>query len=739
MSEKKSGSAQKKWIKVGTGTTRERKRRQRELALAAVALLFVVVLTWIELRYFGDINSLIFLGLFNINVIILFAVIFVVLRNVIKLVLERRRNVLGSKLRSRLVISFVTLSIVPTMLMFAMGAKFVQTSVDFWFKTQVEDSLEQALEVGQAFYASSQERLERRSKFVLQRILDRRLAWGGKTMDAFLKDKREEYDLTLIGVISTDLSPQNWHANEEWSGIWEDIRDKVNWKSLSEKPEFWSTVRSGSQADMVIGLLPVDGGKTGYLVLGESIGHGLLYKLDKIVHGISQYKQIRTMKHQWKLALYVLLGVVTMLIVMGAIWFGMRLAKELSAPVQALADGTQRVARGDLAVRLEDSSSDELGFLVQSFNEMAEDLQVSRTTLTQVNDRLEQQNAELEQRGRYIEALLNNITAGVISLNQDERISTVNRAAETMLGLDGSLIVGKRPLDLLYGEYAGMLKEVIEQMASNPASQWQRQLTVSLGSRELKLLVNAVTLMGSDGAKSGLVIVFEDITELEKMQRVAAWREVARRIAHEIKNPLTPIKLSAQRMERKFGKNIEDPVFTQSTQLIVSQVEQLQQMVQEFSSFAKLPEMDLKLGDLTPVLEEVTAMFRNSHSSVRWSLDMEEDLPRLRFDKEGIRRVFINILTNAVDAVKGQNDPSVDIVVTCDKMLGWVRLEFQDSGEGLTQEERSRLFEPYFSRKKGGTGLGLTIVKSIVSDHHGYVRAMPREPHGTTLVVELPV
>ncbi|GAB6178034.1 ATP-binding protein [Desulfobaculum senezii] len=726
-------------IKVGTGTTKERKRRQRELLMACGALLVVLMLTWVELKYFGEVNSFIFLGLFNLNVILLFTVVFVVLRNVIKLALERRRNVLGSKLRTRLVISFVALSIVPTFLMFALGAKFVQTSVDFWFKTQVEDSLEQALEVGQAFYASSQERLERRSTYILEQILQRRFAWGGKSMDALLREKRKEYDLSLIGVITPDQKEQNWHTGPEWKGVWEEVRDNVNWESLRERPEFWSTIRAGSGADMVLGILPVDDGKTGYLVLGESIGHGLLYKLDKIVNGISEYKQIRTMKHQWKLALYVLLAVVTMLIVMGAIWFGMRLAKELSAPVQALAHGTQRIARGDLSVRLEDTSSDELGFLVQSFNEMAKDLQLSRSELTEANERLNQQNQELEQRGRYIEAVLDNITAGVISLDPKGRVSTVNKAAETMLGLDGGAIAGSRPLDLLQGHYADLITEVFEQLVTSPGSQWQRQIDLTLGTRDLKLLVNVVTLEDSEGNDSGIVAVFEDITELEKMQRVAAWREVARRIAHEIKNPLTPIKLSAQRMERKFAEQVEDPVFTQSTQLIVNQVEHLQQMVQEFSSFAKLPEVDLKWGYLAPLIEEVVAMFRNSHSSVHWNLHFEGQIPRIKLDSEGMRRVLINVLTNAADALHGETDPTVDIVVTCDKMLGWVRMEIRDNGAGLTQEERSRLFEPYFSRKKGGTGLGLTIVKSIVSDHHGYVRAVPHEPKGTTIVVELPV
>lgn len=725
-------------IKVSVGSTQARKRRQRELLLALVLLVVVVILTSVELKYFGEISSLVFLGLFNINVILLFVVLFVVLRNVVKLMLERRRKMLGARLRSRLVIAFLTLSIVPTVLMFALGAMFVQTSVDFWFKTQVEESLEQALEVGQSFYSSSQERLERRAGHVLDSILERRFAWGGKSMDAFMRDKRAEYDLSVLGVAKPDGTKHNWHADPIWEELWPEISASVNWEGLSAKPEFWSTIKPGPGTDIVIGLLPVDGGKTGYLVLGENIGHGLLYKLDNIVQGISEYKQIRTMKHQWKLALYVLLAVVTLLLVMGAIWFGMRLAKELTAPVQALAEGTRRVSRGDLSVRLEDQSSDELGFLVQCFNQMTADLQQSRSRLTKANLQLNRQNSELEQWGRYIEALLDTITAGVVSLDGNGRISTVNQAAETLLGLDGNAIHGRKLSDLVESGELGILADVFSQLVENPGSQWQRQAEITLGSRDVKLLINCVVLDDAEGETAGLVAVFEDITELEKMQRVAAWREVARRIAHEIKNPLTPIKLSAQRIERKFGTSVEDPVLTQCTDLIVRQVEHLQQMVTEFSAFAKLPEAELRLLEFEPLIIEVVDTFRNSHSSISWTVSINDSLPRIKMDPEGMRRVFINLLSNAAEALSECDGGVVDVVVTYDRVSNWVRVEVRDNGPGLTQEERSRLFEPYFSRKKGGTGLGLTIVKSIVSDHHGYVRAVPGVPTGSTLVVELP-
>jgi len=725
-------------IKISVPDTRERKRRQRELLLALGAFLLIIVLTWVELRFLG-VNSYLFLGLFNLNFILLLLVLFLVFRNVVKLILERRRRVLGARLRTRLVLLFMTLSLVPTVLMFLLSIKFVQTSVDYWFNTKVESSMQQALEVGQAFYASSRERVRHRGRIVIQEIRKREFAWGGKTMDDFLAAKFEEYGLGLIGVLSPELSEQNWHQAQPWDEAWRQAKSKIDWNKMAETPQYLSTLLPGATADLVVGVMPVDEGKTGYLILGENIGSGLLYKLDQIVRGVDEYKKIKAMKYPIKVALYMILGVMTLLIIFGSMWFGFRLAKEISAPVQALAAGTQRIAKGDLAVRLEDQSRDELGLLVQSFNRMAEDLEHSRHSLTQVNLRLAEQYEILEERGRYIEAVLNNITAGVVSLDGEGRISTINKAAVEMLALDKNGLVGKKPQDLLRGEYLMFFSGMMQQLSSTPGTQWQQQIEVGVRGRQLKLLVNVVALQAFEGESAGVVAVFEDITELEKTQRLAAWKEVARRIAHEIKNPLTPIKLSAQRLERKFGPEIEDPIFKQSTALIARQVEHLQQMVAEFSAFAKLPEIRPEFDHLAPLLEEVVATFQTSHTNIDWRLEYLSEIPGFKFDREAIRRAMINILTNAAEVMDGDGAGEVVVTASRDKKQGVVRVEVSDNGPGLSPEERSRLFEPYFSRKKGGTGLGLTIVKSIVNDHRGYVRVRPNHPKGTTIELELPL
>ncbi|MEW5774690.1 MAG: ATP-binding protein, partial [Thermodesulfobacteriota bacterium] len=318
------------------------------------------------------------------------------------------------------------------------------------------------------------------------------------------------------------------------------------------------------------------------------------------------------------------------------------------------------------------------------------------------------------------------------------RINTLNRAAEALLGKGLLDTVGKRPGELDLGEFSDLLAEAGSLPAEGLGPGLTRQISLVAAGRDLRLLVNVVPLRDEDGVDSGLVAVFEDITELEKMQRLDAWKEVARRIAHEIKNPLTPIKLSAQRIAHKFGERLDDPVLTQCTDLIVRQVEHLQQMVAEFSTFARLPEVVLAPDHLPPLLEEVAQTFLHSHTQIAWSLRVDPDMPELHMDRAGMRHVLVNILSNAAEALRDQPDGAVEVSAGYDRAAGWVRLEVRDNGPGLSPEERSRAFEPYFSRKKGGTGLGLTIVKSIVSDHHGNVRVRPNHPRGTALVVELP-
>ena len=714
---------------------RERLRRRREVVFAGLVFLLAAALTRV-LFFLYDTGSAMFLAIFSLNFLLLLFVLVIVVRNALKLLLERRRGVLGSRLRTRMTFAFVLMTLAPCLLMFLLTAKFVQISVDFWFKDQITTSMEAALDVGRADYERTSQRLLAGGAAIAAELSSRRLTWDSKELDTLLGRKRREYGFPLTGILNTSRTELVWHTNADAADAWRTGKNMFNWDTLDQQGS-QVILATGMDNDYSIAVQRLSG--VGFFVTAESMGPAFKAKLERIASGATEYKQLWRMRRELKGMLYAGLSVLTMLIMLGAIWFGFRVAKEVSAPVLAVADAAQRIAKGDLDVRLEDYSGDELGMLIRAFNSMAEDLMANRESATAANALLAEQNREIVQHSQYIETVLNNITSGVISADQDGRISMVNKSACSLLGASPADVVGKTITSLLPLAMGRQVGIMLEQFRNRPLTTWQRHITISLFGQERRLLVSAAGLVTPEGENRGFVAVFEDVGEMEKMQRVAAWREVARRIAHEIKNPLTPIKLSAQRLQRKFGSRVEDPAFVQSTTLIVNQVESLQEMVQEFSAFAKLPEVNPRPGDLRPLLLELVELYRNSHSSIEWQMDMPEIMPLLPMDRNALRRAFINIMGNAVDAVESRSEPRVRIHADVDMEREVVRVSIADNGEGLIEQDKPRLFEPYFSRKKGGTGLGLTIVRSIISDHKGYVRADASPEGGVAIIVELPI
>jgi two-component system nitrogen regulation sensor histidine kinase NtrY len=710
--------------------SKERTKRRREMALVVGALGLVVALTWAELRFLG-VNSYLFLALFNVNLILLIVVLFVVARNVVKLFLERRRRVLGSGLRAKLVGVFMVLSLVPTLAMFLVSVRFVQTSVDYWFRAQVETSMEQALAVGQTAYGQMRGAVERHATFLAHALGQERLP--SQRLEAWLEQKRQEYGLSLCGLLGPDRTPRAWLAAPEWGKRWPELAPEVPWDTL-EPSRVWVGTKTGKKADVMAGIMPLASG--GFVVVGISVAPGLMDRLDQIGTGVGEYRQLQALKFPLKLTLYLVLALMSLLVLLGATWFGFRLAREISAPVQALAAATQRIAQGDLSVRIADDASDELGVLVASFNRMAEDLAASQDRLTSANQQLARQYLALESQSRYIQAVLDNVTAGVMSLDRLGRVVTANPAAERLLGKDLEALRGVAVEEVLGPGQREVVDEARRVLRDSLGSQWQRRMDVATPAGPRRLLVTAVSIGQGEEGEGGIVVVFEDITELEKMQRLDAWKEVARRIAHEIKNPLTPIKLSAQRLERKFGPLVEDQdVFFQCTGLIIRQAEYLHTMVAEFSAFAKLPEVRPQPMDLAGVVQETVDVFASTHPHIRWEWQAG-DVPWVMGDTEALRRVFFNLLLNAADALAETPSPQVWVRVYGARKR--VCVDVADNGPGIAPELRERIFEPYYSTKRGGTGLGLAIVKSLVMEHHGRVEVRPNTPHGTVFTVELP-
>jgi two-component system nitrogen regulation sensor histidine kinase NtrY len=369
---------------------------------------------------------------------------------------------------------------------------------------------------------------------------------------------------------------------------------------------------------------------------------------------------------------------------------------------------------------------------------MTRDLRAGKQQLELSARQLMEQNVEIEQRRIYMETVLRNVSTGVISVDAGGFITTINKSAEKMLGLKAEEVVNRSYKKVLTPQQLALADDFMEELENSPENSVEKAVRVTVDQTPRAFMVHVTALKDDKDRYMGMVSVFDDLTEIERAQRMAAWREVARRIAHEVKNPLTPIKLSAQRLKRKYSDQIEsnDSVFVECTQTIIDQVDQIGNLVSEFSAFARLPAATPETCYLPAIVEDAVALYREAQPDISFEIHSEPDIPQLNLDREQMKRVMINLIDNAIGAMNGSG--TVGVKLTYDAILKIVRLELSDTGPGISPEDKIRLFEPYFSTKKTGMGLGLSIVSTIVEDHNGFIRVQDNQPSGTKFIIELP-
>jgi two-component system nitrogen regulation sensor histidine kinase NtrY len=732
---------------------KEQRRKKRERLIIIITVLVVLGLTIWETNIlrpdfpFSLSQRVILFALININIILLLLLIFLVVRNLLKLVTERRRKILGSKIRTRLVMGFVTLSLVPTIVLFFIAYEFMAMGMDYWFNIHIEKSLQDSLDVGRAYYQASQ----RGTRIYAQQIsLD--LSQAGlmaknspSELIENILEKRQEYGLAWVGLFLPNLEQKVRVATPEiYMKAFKDpplslIQKGFQLKGISE-------VQSTPEGDFFIAGVPVWDNSPqrealATVVVASYFPRSLLKKMETISTGLEGYRQMQMLKNPIKFIYLIVLSIVSLLILFSATWFGFYLAKGMTVPIQRLAEGTLRIAQGDYDFSVDLEAKDEFGLLVNSFNKMTSDLRRGKEEIEQTYQKLRRSNEEINQRKQYMETVLANIGTGVISIDAEGYISTINHSAREMLRLKTEEVLGRRYQEVLRPEQKVLLHDLLANLDLIKRGTLERTLQVPLPDKTLTLLVKVTMLQDEEKRNLGMVLVFDDLTEIEKIQKVAAWREVARRLAHEIKNPLTPIKLSAQRLQKKYSHLLterkEKDIFDDCTQTIINQVDELIVLVNEFFTFARLPAVNLSLNDLNALIQEVLVLYQESQKRIDISFLSDPKIPNFPLDREQMKRVMINLLDNAVAAI--ENSGSIQVQTIFDPLLEMVRIEVIDTGIGIAPKDRDRLFEPYFSTKKGGTGLGLTIVSSIVSDHHGHIRVKDNKPRGTIFTIELPL
>jgi two-component system nitrogen regulation sensor histidine kinase NtrY len=727
----------------------ERRRRIREFWIGVVliaamgALLLVPPITGMT-KGVGDSTLFLFLNAITVILILIFG--FLVTRNFWKLVGERRRGILGSHLNLKFVAAFVLIALVTTSGLFVVSAFFITNSIDTWFSVQVDRALEQSGEVAESHYEMVANNALFYGGRIAERIRTERLIEEDDraALEALVLEKQRDYNLGVVEVFSaageelvSAINPEIPAANFSRPDS-EIVREAI----ASREPG-WHVDEIGN-GDAIRGAVPIEsssrpGEVVGAVVVNVLIPLAQARKVASIRDTLDEYRRQQPTAGSVRGAYLLELLLAFTMVLMLALWMGFRLARGVTGPLRALAEGTGDVARGNLDVQVEVDTDDEVGLLVDSFNQMIRDLREARND----NDR---KATELERRRRYMEIVLGNVGAGVVSVGPDGRISAINPSAQRYLGIPAGIgLLGQR-----LGDVASQtsLLEVIGEMtaALRPGvrESVRRQVQIPLGDDVATLFVTLTVMHGEAGESLGSVVVFDDYTQLVKVQRMAAWREVARRIAHEIKNPLTPIQLSAQRLRRRFaGRFGADAasarILDECVEAITTQVDTLKLLVDEFSNFARLPAANPKPDDLNRIVSDAVASYAGTEG-VALETELDPGLPPVELDREQMRRALTNLIDNAIAAIRrGRISGRIRLLTQYDGALQSARLVVADDGVGIPAQDRRRVFEPYFSRSENGTGLGLAIVSRIVADHHGYVRVQDNPPRGTRFVIELPV
>lgn len=746
----------------GPQPNREEKKRLFEIFLILLTVGLLVGISRLESRLYELSHSLseneeffdtiVYFALVNVNVILILLLSFLIFRNITKIVVQRKRGVLGSKLRTKLVVFFVFFAIAPTALMFYISTNFMTTSFENWFSDKVQTTMRQTREAGARVYRQDQKRLESLAKIAKQRV-----KINGPTeifnpddvsLDlTSLEGFEQEYRLHALKVFAKDGALvwsryRNKVATVEAS-VESFVLDGLDKLIGSRDIDSLGSVEAEQGQDVVIGIAPVrnpiNDRVIAVIVAEEKFETQILKSIEDI---LVDFGSLRPGAQIIRLSFTVLMIVMSLLILFCACWLGFYVARDITGPLQNLAEATREVAHGNYDVSLPQGKDDETGQLVKAFNQMTVDLKKheGRAALSAKN--LREINHELDQRRRYMEIVLGNITSGVIAVDTQNRIASVNRWAERLLNIVANDVIGKDADKAfnayLQAEFWSPLKQELQERSAT-----RMEIKLESESDDLTLFVNAVRLLNEEGKQLGCVIVFDDALEQVMTQRVAAWKEVAKRIAHEIKNPITPIKLNAQRLLRRFPNKFSGDdlkVFESCMETIISQVDCLRDLVNEFSKFSRLPNVRVSPDSLEDIILDSVKLYQMSYPNISFDTQNIGTLPKLMIDREQMGRVFVNLISNSVasfedNQAKGKISIRTEILEEPNK----VRVELTDNGCGIPPKLRARVLEPYFSTKDGGTGLGLAIVNQVVSEHGGYVRIADNSPRGTKVVLELPM
>ena len=667
------------------------------------------------------------------------ALTFVLARNLLKLFAERRLGVLGSKFRTRMVVGALLLSFVPVMVMYWFAYGLMNRSIDKWFSTPVEevraDTHAMASLLGE--YAAQNARAEASA---IAASSETQRGFSGHGFSPLLAEF-QSHQITLQGGFAVAVQGGNAEVSFNAPASWPMLKTRL---PLAEAAAGRPARFTWAQTEYTLGSARV--GSDGLILVGIPLPREFSRTVQQVEASQQRYFELAYERRLVRRTYMGLLLLLTMMVLFVTTWLALFLSKLVTRPLAALAEATQEISRGRLDYRIDVSAADEIGDLVRSFNRMAEELETSRRQIEASSRDATAANAELDQRRRQMETILESIPTGVLSLDADRRVTHANQALQRMFYPEGyadgrPMLRGARLADIFPSEVLQDLEPLLRR--ADRMGMTTSQMETPLQRTSLNVAVT-VTILRHQDQRSGYVIVFEDLSDLLKAQKQAAWREVARRVAHEIKNPLTPIALSAERIQRHLERaTVPDKasleIVRSCVETIAGAVETVRRLVDEFSALARFPASNPQPADINEVIESALAMFNGRMDGIGLHKALAPDLPKVMADAEAIKRAVANLVDNAAEAMQNSLVREIQISTSLVASRDAVEITIADTGHGVTRELKEKLFLPYFSTRKRGTGLGLAIVSRVIEEHHGSIRVEENQPVGARFIVELPV
>jgi two-component system nitrogen regulation sensor histidine kinase NtrY len=685
------------------------------------------------------------------NVMMLLALVVVLARNIVKLLVERRRAMPFVRFRAKLVFVLLGMTLIPAVLVLIVGSNVVLVAVSQWFNEPVEEVLSSASQIAGDYYQDRQQRVDQQATRLARSLAQANLGSNDlRGIREQLTRDVNERRIELVQVYRVESRPgappvivpvvdvAAPTVPQDWPRASADLLATRVAAGGEQQPWIRDPMSAGGDLIRAATVIRGTSGEvTGVVVASDYLSGDLADRSQRMTQAYEQYMKLRVLNKPLAGVYLSFFLMVTLLILVSSTWMGFYLAKRITRPVQMLSVAAREIAQGRYDQHIEHEAADEFGSMIEAFNAMAAELASSRRRLERAAVDLERKNREVEGRRRYIETILERVATGVISIDPAGRIGTINAAAMRLLDLDAS-IIGRPAVDLFRRADLAPINGVLDQAARARNDAFAQEVAVVREGRERHIAAAVTRLTGTTGEYEGSVLVLDDVTPLIRAQKVAAWREVARRLAHEIKNPLTPIQLSAERMRRKLSA-LDEPLsdlVQECTTTIIGEVESLKSLVDEFSQFARMPAPRAVPADLHQLLVDALALYDGLFAEMKLERHFADSVPQVRVDPEQMRRVIINLVDNAIEATDRKG--TVCVETAHDAANSVVRVTVADDGPGIPAAEREKLFLPYYSTKGRGSGLGLAIVRRIVAEHGGSIEVTDNMPRGTRFTIELP-